>query len=204
MGLLLKVGYAAPVILILLAGSADNGVTAESRSSGKHYTYPNRAPAQTNQPTRRTYNYPVRRPLYRYQYSPSAYSRYGPNGYPFYTSRVPYTYRYGSQILVGPQQGSQILVGPRQGQNLPRANIPGIGSGPTLNQGSPGLSVSPAQSQSGPLGQPGYQASPGYQAQPVQTAFTCKTASLTCAVARRGYCECENQNRMRERGATVN
>ena len=174
MGLSLRVGYAAPIILMLLAGFAVNGVTAENRSSGNNYTYRNRAPAQNNQYTRRTYNYSARRPPYRYQNSPSAYSRYRPNGYPYY-SNVPYTYRYGSQAQV---------VGHRQ--NDYEANVTGIG-GNFPNQGSPGLSVSPAQSQPGPLGQPGYQSPPGYQGQPAQTAFTCKTASLTCSVPQRGY-----------------
>jgi len=49
---------------------------------------------------------------------------------------------------------------------------------------------------------PGSPAPPGYQSAHSRQ-FTCRTVNYICSVPRPGYCECENERRIHERGATI-
>ena len=201
----------ALIALTLLTGVASNAVTAESRSSGYYYTYRQRPTTQTRQYARPVYSYQIRRPTYGYQYPRQLYSYPDSSGvYQYYhTNRFPFINRPQSQLSrsgaqphmpTAPIQGLQGSSNSKVTFPPQTAPIPGL-QGPSNTQGT-----LPSQGSSNFSGQPGYQSQPGYQGQLAQTAyrFTCRTASLTCAVPQRGLCECEDSNRVRQRGATVN
>jgi hypothetical protein len=101
--------------------------------------------------------------------------------------------------------------------NSPTMALPsGVGSsgGQTTSQGAPGPG-GPGPGAAGPgaygaaypvgyQGPAGIQPPYGYQAQPAYARqFTCRTVHYICVVPYTGACQCENDRREREPGATV-
>jgi hypothetical protein len=137
----------------------------------------------------------------------------------------PQTFTRTAPMLSVPPAGHQLYgqqYNPPGLQGSPNPNSPtmalpsGIGSsgGQTTSQGAPG----PGGSGLGPAspgaygaaypvgyqGPAGIQPPSGYQVQPAYARqFTCRTVHYICVVPYTGACQCENDRREREAGATV-
>jgi len=137
---------------------------------------------------------PAGHQLYGQQYNPpglnstSSFRQYNPPGL------------QGSPNPNSPTMALPSGVGSSGGQTTSQGSPGPVGSGP----GAAGPGGNGAAYPVGYQGPPGIQPPTGYQAQPAYARqFTCRTVHYICVVPYTGACQCENDRRDREPGATV-
>ncbi|SRR6266576_122335 len=178
-------------------------------AAGEEHRQPFGAPARQTAPQPQTFRSmsPVQTPAAAvppatWQYNPSATAhtqQYNPPG--LNSASGTYPTQNNSPGLTTPQEmttpGGLGSVGGQAGsQNTPGPGFPGAG-GPGQGGGGSSYPVGYQAPSAFPPPYP-YQGQPAYSRQ-----FTCRTAHYFCVVPYTGWCECENDRRERERGATV-